>query len=70
MSDRIGEATEQAMATASESAVREAYDFFDHRRTRDQPFDEGDMQNVHSWMLAVTRAICSDGAGTNTGDAA
>lgn len=37
--------------------VREAYDFFDERRARDQPFDEGDMQNIHSWMREVTYAL-------------
>lgn len=37
--------------------VRRAYDKFDMLRLRSEPFDEGDMQNIHLWMLAVTRFI-------------
>ena len=37
--------------------VLEKYDFFDKRRVRDEPFDEGDMQNIHAWMRAVTEFV-------------
>jgi hypothetical protein len=37
--------------------VREKFDKFDLLRVRDLPFDEGDMQNIHAWMSAVTHWI-------------
>lgn len=37
--------------------VTHAFSRFDLFRERDEPFDEGDMQNIHAWMGAVTRWI-------------
>lgn len=47
------------------SAVRvsQAYAFFDHRRDRTGPFDEGDEQNIHEWMRAVTEWVEQQEAG-------
>jgi hypothetical protein len=42
-------------------AVRKAYDRFNMLHARTTALDEGDVQNIHLWMLAVTRAVVALG---------
>lgn len=54
------DAAEEFRSERIDNAVRDvtkAYSRFDVLRVRTEPFDEGDFQNVHAWMGAVTRWI-------------